>query len=93
MKGLYVLQPIKTKILIQLENMEKEQTLNSGIVLTTKDPHEAQRAKVLAVGPDVEYVKVGDSIIPNWNAAEPTKFEKEDYFLVKEEEVVMIVEE
>ena len=92
MKGLYVLQPIKTKILIQLENMEKEQTLNSGIVLTTKDPHEAQRAKVLAVGPDVEYVKVGDSIIPNWNAAEPTKFEKEDYFLVKEEEVVMIVE-
>lgn len=93
MKGLSVLQPIKTKILIQLENMEKEQVLNSGIVLTTKDQHEAQRAKVLAVGPAVEYVKVGDSIVPNWNAAEPTKFEKEDYFLVKEEEVVMIVEE
>jgi co-chaperonin GroES (HSP10) len=73
--------------------MEKEQVLDSGIVLTTKDQHEAQRAKVLAVGPAVEYVKVGDSIIPNWNSAEPTKFKKEDYFLVKEEEVVMIVEE
>jgi len=73
--------------------MEKEQVLNSGIVLTTKDSHEAQRAKVLAVGPAVEYVKVGDSILPNWNAASPTKFEKEDYFLVKEEDVVMIVEE
>jgi co-chaperonin GroES (HSP10) len=73
--------------------MEKEQVLDSGIVLTTKDRHEAQRAKVLAVGPAVEYVKVGDSILPNWNAAEPTKFEKEDYFLVKEEDVVMIIEE
>ena len=93
MKGLSVLQPIKSKILVQLENMEKEKILDSGIILTTKDPNEAQRGKVIAVGPDVEYVKIGDSILPNWNTASPTRYEKEDYYLVKEEDVVMIIEE
>jgi co-chaperonin GroES (HSP10) len=88
-----MLKPIKSKILIQLKDMEKEEVLSSGIVLTTIDRDVAQLATVLAVGPEVEYVKVGDSILPNWNAAEETKFEKEKYFLVKEEEVVMIVEE
>jgi co-chaperonin GroES (HSP10) len=88
-----VLLPIKNKILIQLENMDKETVLESGIVLTTRERDEAQRAKVLAVGPDVEYVQVGDSILPNWNAADPTRYEKEDYYLIKEDEVVMIIEE
>jgi co-chaperonin GroES (HSP10) len=73
--------------------MEKEKILDSGIILTTKDPNEAQRGKVIAVGPDVKYVKIGDSILPNWNTASPTRYEKEDYYLVKEEDVVMIIEE
>jgi len=93
MRGLSVLLPIKNKILIQLENMDKETVLESGIVLTTRARDEAQRAKVLAVGPDVEYVQVGDSILPNWNAADLTRYEKEDYYLIKEDEVVMIIEE
>ena len=90
MKGLSVLQPIKSKILIQLMEDEKEKTLDSGIIITGRDRNEAQTGKVLAIGPDVEYVKVGDVILPNWNAAEKTRFEKEDYFLIKEEEVVGI---
>jgi co-chaperonin GroES (HSP10) len=88
-----MLKPIKSKILIQLHNNEKETVLESGIVLTTKDRDEAQLAKVLAIGPEVEFVKVDDIILPNWNQAAPTKFEKEDYFLVKEDDVVMIVED
>mgnify|MGYP003349754872 CR=1 FL=1 len=71
---------------------EKEKTLDSGIIITGRDRNEAQTGKVLAIGPDVEYVKVGDVILPNWNAAEKTRFEKEDYFLIKEEEVVEEVE-
>jgi co-chaperonin GroES (HSP10) len=74
-----MLQPIKNKILIQLENMDKETVLDSGFILTTKARDEAQRAKVLAIGPDVEYVKVGDSILPDWNAAAHTRYEKKDY--------------
>jgi co-chaperonin GroES (HSP10) len=88
-----VLQPIKNKLVIQLNDTVKETVLESGIVLTTKDRDEAQRAKVLFVGPDVEYVKVDDIIIPNWNAAEETKFNNEKFFIIKEDEVVMIIEE
>ena len=93
MKGLSVLQPIKNKVIIQLDNTERETVLDSGIVLTMKSKDEAQRAKVIAVGPDVEYVKVDDIVIPNWNAAEETKFEKEKYYIIKEDEIVMIIEE
>jgi co-chaperonin GroES (HSP10) len=88
-----MLKPIKNKLVIQLDNTEKETVLDSGIVLTTKDRDEAQRAKVVAVGPDVEFVKEGDIVLPNWNAAEETKFEREKYFIIKEDEIVMILEE
>jgi co-chaperonin GroES (HSP10) len=88
-----MLKPIKNKVVIQLDTTEKETVLDSGIVLTTRAKDEAQRAKVIAVGPDVEFVKVDDSVIPNWNAAEETKYEKEKYFIIKEDEIVMIIEE
>ena len=93
MKGQSVLQPIKSKILIELVEPSKEEVLDSGIILTTPDRDAANQAKVIAVGPEVEYVKVGDIIIPNWNAADPTEFEKQKYWFVKEDEVVMIIEE
>lgn len=93
MKDISMLNPIKNKLLIQVDDTEKETVLDSGIVLTTRDRDEAQRAKVLAVGPDVEYTKVGDVILPNWNAAEETRFEREKYFIIKEDEVVLIFEE
>jgi len=38
-------------------------------------------------------VKVGEVILPNWQNARPVKFEREDFFVVHEDDVVLIFED
>jgi co-chaperonin GroES (HSP10) len=70
--------------------IEKEKVTSSGIVLSSADPAEANRGKVLSVGPNVDFVKEGDIVLPNWNAARKTKYENTDLFIVDENEIVLI---
>jgi hypothetical protein len=35
---------------------------------------------------------VGETILPNWQKAQPTRFENEDFFVVNEDDVVLIFE-
>jgi len=80
----------KNKIVKQIE---KETVSKGGIVLAGPDAQEASRGKVLAIGSDVEFVKEGEVILPNWQKAKPTKFENEDFFVVHEDDVVLIFED
>jgi co-chaperonin GroES (HSP10) len=94
MKEILMLKPIKQKVLMQLVSAkDQEKVLDSGFILMGPERGEAQRANVLEVGPDCEYVKKGDVIIPNWNAAQQVKYEREDYYFIEEAEVVLIVDE
>ena len=80
------LQPIKNKLIIKL--LKKKDFTKEGIFLTATGKDEATKALVLAVGPETQDVLVGQTILPNWNAAEETRFEKETYYIISEEEVV-----
>lgn len=86
-----MLKPIKKNIVVEL--IEKEKVTSSGIILTSADPAEVSRALVLSVGNDCEDIKVGDVILPNWQKAKPTKFEGEDFYIVNEDDVVLVFEE
>ena len=44
----------------------------------------------MAVGPDVEFIKIGDAILPDWNEVRETVYEKEKVFVINEDFVVMI---
>jgi co-chaperonin GroES (HSP10) len=83
-----LLKPIKSNVIVEL--IEKEKVTSSGIVLSSADPAEANRGKVLSVGPNVDFVKEGDIVLPNWNAARKTKYENTDLFIVDENEIVLI---
>ena len=83
-----MLKPLKNKII--LEAIQKEKVTSSGIVLTRTDPHEVNRGKVIAIGSEVEFVEVGNEILPDWNKATLTKFDGTDYFIVSEDNVVLI---
>jgi co-chaperonin GroES (HSP10) len=56
------IRPLKDNLVV--ERVEKELKSESGIILTSSD--EADRAKVIAVGPEVTDVKVGDEVLLNW---------------------------
>jgi co-chaperonin GroES (HSP10) len=86
-----MLQPLKNKIILEL--MEKEKTTESGIVLMSADREEANKGKVIAVGKDCEYLTEGNTILPDWNKAQKTKYEDKEYYIVSEDDVVMIFEE
>jgi chaperonin GroES len=83
-----LLRPIKNNVIVEL--IEKEKVTSSGIVLSSADPAEANRGKVVSVGPNAELVKEGDTVLPNWNAARKAKYAGVDYYIVSEDEIVLI---
>lgn len=85
------LTPIQDKVLVEL--IEKDTVTAGGIVLTRADPAEANRGKVLSVGPLVVDVSVGDVILPNWNKATKIKSDGKDAYIVKEEDIVLVFED
>ena len=86
-----MLKPIKNNVIVEL--IQKEKVTESGIILSSADPAEANKGKVLKIGPGVLDIKEGDLILPNWNKARFAKYEKTDYFIISEDDVVLIFEE
>ena len=86
-----MLKPIKNNVVLEL--IQKEKVTSSGIVLPSADPVEANKGKVVSLGPDVEMVKEGDMVLPNWNAARQIKYNEFEYYVVSEDDIVLIFEE
>ena len=53
---------------------------------------EVSKATVIAIGPDVTEVKVGDVIIPEWAKASPVKIGDVQRAMIKEENIIAICE-
>jgi co-chaperonin GroES (HSP10) len=85
------IRPLSDKVLVA-EN-KKENTTESGIILEgTRGTGEATRATVLAIGPDVTEVKVGDVILIEWSKASPVKVGDLQRAIIKEENIIAIFE-
>ena len=67
--------PLRDNIIVEKE--QKNLTTASGIILSSTD--DADRAKVTAIGRDVNDVQVGDLVIINWNKAQ--KLDENQYKL------------
>jgi co-chaperonin GroES (HSP10) len=86
-----MITPLKDKIIVSI--IEKEKITDSGIILSRADPAEVSRGIVLAIGSEVLDVAVGDCILPNWQKAVKTSVDGESFYIVKEEDVVLIFED
>jgi co-chaperonin GroES (HSP10) len=80
------IKPLRDNIIIIKE--EKSLTTSSGIILKTND--EADRARVVAIGPDVVDVQVNDLVIVNWNKAQIID---RDNFRINVLEVIGVLED
>lgn len=86
-----MLRPIKNNIIVEL--IEKEKVSAGGIVLQSADREEVSKGLVLAIGPNVEYIKVGELVLPNWNRAQKSKFDDKEFYVISEDEIVLIFDE
>jgi len=83
--------PLKKKVLVA-EN-KAEQTTESGIILDgTTSNRDSKQGTVLAVGPQVTLVKVGDVIMLEWNKAQVVKIGDAQRVIVDEDNIVAVVE-
>ena len=83
--------PLKKKVLVA-EN-KAEQTTESGIILDgTTSNRDSKQGTVLAIGPQVTMVKVGDVIMLEWNKAQVVKIGDAQRVIIDEENIVAVVE-
>ena len=85
---------------VVLKQVEAEETTKAGIILTTKSQEKPQEAEIIAVGPggmvDGKEIKmqvsVGQKVIYSKYAGTEVKFEGEEYIIVKQNDILAIVE-
>ena len=72
---------------------KKEQTTASGIVIEgTRGTGDTAKATVLAIGPEVKDVKVGDVVLLDWAKASPVKVGDIQRAMIKEENIIAVFE-
>lgn len=93
------LVPLGDKVV--LKQLVAEETTKSGIVLPGQAKEKPQQAEVIAVGPGgmvegketVMQVKVGDKVIFSKYAGTEIKLEDEEFIIVKQNDIVAVVED
>lgn len=85
---------------VVLKPTEIEETTKSGLILTSASQEKPQFSEVVAVGPggvvdgnDVKmYLNVGDKVIAGKYAGTEVKINNEEYTIVRQSDVLAIVE-
>ena len=93
-----MIKPLEDRILIKMK--EGEETTKSGIILANSSKEKPQIAVVIEVGPGKNIdgkiqqvaVKKGDNVIVSKYAGTEVKYEGVDYIIVKQEDVLAIVD-
>lgn len=83
--------PLQDRVLVA-EN-KKDATTESGIIIEgARGVGATAQATVLAIGPDVKEVKVGDVLLIDWSKASPVKVGDVQRAVIKEEFILAVVE-
>lgn len=92
------IKPLGDRVVIK--KLEAKETTKSGIIVTGTAKERPQEAEVIAVGPgsivdgkrtEME-VKVGDKVLYSKYAGTEVKFEGEEYTILRQDDILAIVE-
>ena len=92
------IKPLSDRVVVKL--VEVEETTKSGLILAASAQEKPQIAEVVAVGPgglvdgkEVEmYVNPGDKVITSKYSGTEVKLDKEEYTIVRQSDILAIVE-
>ena len=94
-----MIKPLADRVLIKM--VDAEETTKSGIILSSGSKEKPQIAEVIEVGPGINniegkevkmYIKKGDKVIVNKYAGTEVKYNGEEYIIVRQDDVLAIVE-
>jgi chaperonin GroES len=97
----YIMKLVPLGDRVVLKQLDAEETTKSGIVLPGKAQEKPQQAEVVAVGPGgivdgkevTMQVKVGDKVIYAKYSGTDVKFDGEEYIIVRQNDVIAVVED
>jgi len=82
-------KPLHNKVLVA-QNKDEIKT-ESGIILDNADSvRESRTGTVLAIGPKVTLVAVGDKVLLEWNKAQVVKIGDAQRVIIKEDDIVAV---
>ncbi len=93
-----MIKPLEDRVLLKMK--DAEETTKSGIILSSGSQEKPQIAEVISVGPGriedgkkIEMnIKIGDKVITSKYSGTEIKYEGEEYIIVKESDILAIVE-
>ena len=93
-----MIKPLQDRVVIKM--IENEETTKSGIILSSGAKEKPQIAEIIEAGPGGEiggkavkmYVKKGDKVIVSKYAGTEVKYDGEEYIIVKQDDILAIVE-
>ena len=93
-----MIKPLGSRVLVKMK--ESEETTKSGIILASSAQEKPQVAEVIEVGPGEKidgkveemYVKKGDNVIVSKYGGTEVKYEGQEYIIVKQEDILAVVE-
>ena len=93
-KGVKMSSPIKpmAHYVVAVKEKKPEKTA-SGIFLPESAQEKSEAAKVVAVGSEIKEVKNGQNVVYKNYAATTIKIEKEEYLIIKDEDILATVED
>jgi len=84
-------RPLHDKVLIA--EGKKDTTTESGIILDGRGLGNTTPGVVLAVGPDVNEVKEGDTVYIDWSKSSPVNIDGAQRVMISESEIIAVLEE
>lgn len=93
-----MIKPLEDRVLLKMK--DAEETTKSGIILSSGSQEKPQIAEVIEVGPGkmedgkkIEMnIKVGDKVIMSKYSGTEIKYEGEEYIIVKQSDILAMVE-
>ncbi|GAB5045916.1 MULTISPECIES: co-chaperone GroES [Thermodesulfovibrio] len=85
------IKPLKDRVVVKFSSEELEKT-PGGIYVPDVAKEKPQKGTVIEVGSEVKEVKVGDTVLFDKYAGSKIKIDDVEYLIIKEEEILGIVE-
>ncbi|MCS7215271.1 MAG: co-chaperone GroES [Thermodesulfovibrio sp.] len=85
------IKPLKDRVVVKFSSEELEKT-PGGIYVPDVAKEKPQKGTVIAVGSEVKEVKEGDTVLFDKYAGSKIKVDDVEYLIIKEEEILGIVE-
>lgn len=85
------IKPLKDRVVVKYSSEELEKT-PGGIYVPDVAKEKPQKGVVIEVGSEVKEVKVGDTVLFDKYAGSKIKVDDIEYLIIKEEEILGIIE-